>query len=145
MSASGPDAIVERAGELVTLERVIDYAVDESGQVVDKETELVDIPAVISQPSEKDEQRLEGRLETGAIKLTVPSDEDVRGDRDGQRDRIYRPALAGWGDAGWGDGGWGGSEAKTRLYQVVEVIDDTHALTGTRKKSVMLNELSSHE
>ena len=143
--SAGPDAIVERAGELVTLERVVDYAIDANGQVVDKETETVDIPAVVSQPSEQDEQRLEGRLETGAIKLTVPSTEDIRADRNGQRDRIYRQSLSGWGDGGWGDGGWGGSEAQTRLYQVVEVIDDTHALTGTRKKSVMLNELSSHE
>lgn len=138
---TGPDDIVARAGEPITLERAVDYEIDANGQVQTLETERVTTEAIVSQPTEEDEQRLEGRLSTGSLKMTLPSNTDVAADRDGQRDRIYRPELAGWGEDGWGDDGWGGSAPEKRIYEVVEVRDDKHPLTGALKLTIIADEL----
>lgn len=140
MSMAGPDRIVERAGETITLERVIDYEIDANGQVQNVETELETVNAIVSQPSEEDEQRVEGRLSTGSLKLTLPSDVDVAGDRDAERDRIYRPSVSGWEEGGWGESGWGGVPSTARRYRVVEARNDRNPLTGTSKLTVIVDE-----
>ena len=119
---SGPDAIVEDAGKLVTHQYVTDYDLTDEGQVDQNslDTDQEEIKAVISQPSEEDTQRHEGRLSTGSLRLTVKSDRDVQGDRGGRPDRFKI------------DGDW---------YQVVEVRDDEHPITGTKKQTVLVNRL----
>lgn len=112
------DANVQDHGETVTHEYVTDFSVDTNGQVTDVQKTQDDIQAIVSQPSEEDERRLEGRLETGSLKLTVASDVDVSADRDGHEDHIYR------------DG---------QEYKVQEVVDDEHPFTGTRKLSVFVD------
>jgi len=121
----GPDAIVKQHGETVTHEYVTDYEVDANGQVDESTvvTETRTIPAVVSQPSEEDTHRLEGRLSTGSLKLTVESDRDVRADRGGRRDRVMVDGT---------------------VYKVVEVRDDEHPVTGTRKQTVLVERLDGH-
>jgi len=118
----GPDAIVERTGQTVTHEYVTDYDLTAEGQVDQNSitTEQEKIPAVISQPSEEDTQRHEGRLSTGSLRLTVKSDRDVQGNRGGRPDRFKI------------DGDW---------YVIVEVRDDEHPITGTKKQTVLVDRL----
>jgi len=113
-----PDRLVAEHGEDVEHEYVTDYDLDANGQVDPSSiaTQTDTIKAIVSQPSEDDERRLEGRLSTGSLRLTVASDRDIRGDRGGQSDKIHR------------DG---------RTYKVEEVRDDEHPLTGTRKQTVI--------
>lgn len=117
-----PDTIVERAGEDVDHEYVTDYSLDANGQVdPDSIVTTTDtIKAIVSQPSEQDEQRFDGRLSTGALKLTVMSDRDIQGDRGGRRDQIYRDGTP---------------------YEVQEVRDDENPLTGTQKQTVLVDRL----
>ena len=137
-----PDEIVERNGEPVTLIRVSDFAVDANGQVNPDsvEIELIDTKAIVSNPTEEDEQRLEGRLSTGSIRVTLPSDLDVSADRGGRRDRLFRPAVDGWGSGAWGGGVWGGADPATRVYEIVDVRSDRNPLSGTRKQTVIADE-----
>jgi len=118
----GPDELVDRTGETVVHEFVTDYDLTAEGQVDQNSitTEQDKIKAVISQPSETDAQRLEGRLSTGSLRLTVKSDRDVQGDRGGRPDRFEI-------DADW--------------YQVVEVRDDLHPITGIEKQTVLVDRL----
>lgn len=119
---TGPDTIVDQFGTIVTHEYVTAYGLDNNGQVDPGSitTAADEIPVIISQPSEEDQQRLEGRLSTGGRRLTVKSDRDIRGDRGGRRDRILI------------DGEW---------YEVVEVRDDEHPITGTAKQTVLVDTL----
>lgn len=169
MSATGPNAIVARRGEPVVHEYVEDYELDANGQVdpASVRTRIQEIPAIVSQPRREDEQRLEGRLQTGGIRMTVPSDVDIRADRGGQRDLIYRIPVVewgdlgwgvagwgesswggsyypdtGWGDLGWGESGWGGTmdaDVEHEPYQVIEVRSDRNPMTGTEKQTVIAN------
>ena len=118
----GPDAIVKQHGETVTHEYVTDYQLDANGQVDPSSvvTESDDIQAVVSQPNEQDQQRVDGRLSTGSLRLTVASDQDVSGERGGRRDRFQV------------DGEW---------YEVVEVQADEHPVTGTAKQTVLVDRL----
>jgi hypothetical protein len=118
----GPDTIVKQHGETVTHEYVTDYQLDANGQVDPSSvvTESDDIQAVVSQPSEQDQQRVDGRLSTGSLRLTVASDQDVSGERGGRRDRFQV------------DGEW---------YEVVEVQADEHPVTGTAKQTVLVDRL----
>jgi len=118
----GPDAIVAQHGVTVTHEYVTDYSLDANGQVDPNSvvTTTDEISVVISKPSEEDTQRHEGRLSTGGLRLTVPSDQDVSGERGGRRDQFQI------------DGEW---------YEVVEVQDDEHPLTGTAKQTVLVDRL----
>ena len=118
----GPDDLVDRTGQTVTHEYVTDYDLTDEGQVDQPSlvTEQDEIKAVISQPSEEDTQRLEGRLSTGSLRLTVKSDRDVQGDRGGRPDRFKI------------DDDW---------YQVVEVRDDLHPITGIKKQTVLVDRL----
>ena len=118
----GPDELVDRTGETVIHEYVTDYDLTAEGQVDQNSlvTDQDEIEAVISQPSEKDTQRLEGRLSTGSLRLTVKSDRDVQGDRGGRPDRF---------------------EIDDDWYVVVEVRDDEHPITGTKKQTVLVDRL----
>ncbi|MCU4743467.1 hypothetical protein [Natronoglomus mannanivorans] len=127
MSTNRVDERVEANGVPVELEHLTDFAIDANGQVTDEETDVRQIKAVISSPSESDTRRLEGRLSNGSVKLTVKSDVDVRGDRDGASDKIRYPVEA--------------DNTDSELYRVVEVRDDTNHLTGTRKKTVLCDRL----
>lgn len=120
------DANVEAHGEDVDHEYVTDYDLDANGQVDQSSivTATDTIKAIVSKPTEEDEQRLEGRLSTGSLKLTVPSDRDIQADRGGRWDRIHR------------DG---------RIYKVVDVQDDRHPFTGTTKQTVFVSRLGGRE
>lgn len=162
MSPAGPDALVEAHGEAVTIERVYDWALDANGQVTDVETDYQTVPIVASDPSEQDVQRADARLGTGALKLTVPSwvgeddafgsdafgsdrfggrDPGVEGDREGARDRVYRPAREPCGDGTFGDGHFGGRDPDETVFQVGETRDDQHPITGTAKQTALVDEL----
>lgn len=135
---AGPDALVQRAGETVELEIVTDYELDQNGQVDPNsvETAREEIKAIVSQPTEEDEHRLEGRLEAGSIKLTVPSDTDVAVTRGGRRDLLWRPGRKGYG---YSYNEEYGGDPEAEAYEVVEVNDDQNPLTGTRKLTVFAN------
>jgi len=122
MSGVGPDAIVDATGQTVTHEYVTDYTLTDEGQVDPNSivTATDEIKAVVSQPSEQDTQRLEGRLSSGSLRLTVKSTRDVQGDRGGRHDRF---------------------QVGEDWYQVVEVRDDEHPITGTTKQTVLVERL----
>ena len=124
-----PDSLVAQFGETVTITRVTSYDAGRDG-VSNVTREFEDIKAVISQPDESDEQRLAGRLESGAITATVPTDTDVQSDRDGGRDRIIRPAVSDPENP----------PDDVRLYTVEEVADDTHPMVGIDKLTVTCSE-----
>lgn len=120
---TGPDALVEVHGQQVTHELVTDYALDANGQVDPDslETDTEEIQAIVSNPSDQDQRRHDGRLGTGSKRLTVPSDQDVSGSRGGRPDHFVV------------DG--------TR-FVVVEVRDDVHPVTGTEKLTVLVEQLA---
>lgn len=117
-----PDAIVAAHGRTVTHEYVTAYSLDANGQVDESSivTAAEEIQAVVSNPSEEDQQRLEGRLSTGSLRLTIDSDRDVSGDRGGRRDRFQV------------GGEW---------FEVVEVQADEHPMTGTAKQTVLVDRI----
>ena len=85
-----PDSLVAQFGEGLALTRVVNFEAGRDG-VSDVIREIDTFNGVVSQPDESDSQELSGRLEDGAITVTVPSGTDVLADRDGGRDRILRP------------------------------------------------------
>ena len=86
-----PDSIIESFGEGIAITRVVEHGTGRDG-VSEVAREIETTEGVVSSPGEDAEQRLEGRVESGMITVTVPSDTDVRADRDGGRDRLLRPA-----------------------------------------------------
>jgi hypothetical protein len=118
----GPDDLVAEHGETVGHEYVTDYALTGEGQVDPDSvvTQTDEIQAVVSAPSEQDQQRVDGRLSTGSLRLTVPSDRDVSGERGGRRDRFH---------------------VDDEVYEVVEVQADEHPITGTTKQTVLVDRL----
>ena len=86
-----PDSLIESFGEGIALTRVVEHDTGRDG-VSEVTREIETTEGVVSSPGEEAEQRLEGRVESGMITVTVPSDTDVRADRDGGRDRLLRPA-----------------------------------------------------
>lgn len=139
--SAGPDRLVAEHGEKVTIERVIDYELDANGQVTNLQTEYENVLAVPSQPTEEDLQRTDGRLSTSSLRLTLTSDADVEADRGGERDRVYYPARDPNGDGTFGEDSFGGRNPDERAYQVVEVQDDEHPITNTRKRTALVSEL----
>ena len=135
---SGPDTIVRQHGMEVEHEWVLDYQTDANGQVEDGSVEWASerIKAVVSDPSDRDEQRADGRLSGDSRKLTVESDVDVRANRGGRRDRITLPPKGMDQLTTQGD---------DRLFEVAEVQDDEHPMTGTRKKTVLIDRLEGHQ
>jgi len=127
-----PDDLIAQNGEPVTLTRVTDFDAGRDGvENVTREYETVQ--AWVHSPSESQAQRLEGRLQDGAISVTLPSDTDVEADRDGGRDRIIRPAA---------DPTATGS---SRIYTVEDVSDDTHPMVDITKLTVVCNELDRED
>ena len=86
-----PDSLIESFGEGIAITRVVEHDTGRDG-VSEVTREIETTEGVVSSPGEEAEQRLEGRVESGMITVTVPSDTDVRADRDGGRDRLLRPA-----------------------------------------------------
>lgn len=115
-----PDSIVTARGEAVTLNRVTTAVY--SGGVLDEAASTIQsvaTKAVVSVPRQVEVPASAQGQE--ALRLTVLSSLDVRADRAGRRDRFT---------------------VRGRLYEVIEVKDDTHALRGTRKKSILLAQLA---
>lgn len=118
---TNPDGIVEENGRDVELERVVDPVYDVN-DVLDKEQSTIEtetIKAIVSQPSERDMTRLEGKVGVAELKLTVKSDVDVTRRREGSPDSITV------------DG---------RKYSVADVQRDQHPIVGTEKVTVILHE-----
>ena len=85
-----PNKIVEAKGESVVLTRVTDYTAGRDG-VTDVRREVETTKAVVHNPTESQQQRLEGRLNDGSISVTFVSGTDVDADRNGGRDRLIQP------------------------------------------------------
>jgi hypothetical protein len=116
---TNPDALVAAHGETVTLERVTDAVFDDYDELDDSAStiESVQIKAFVSRPSEEESSRLEGKASFDRLKITVKSGVDIESQREGGSDEIVRNGTR---------------------YKVAEIIDDTHPMTGIRKKSAIL-------
>ena len=121
-----PNQIVNTHGDDITITRVVGFEVGRDGgkHIIRDYTHT---KGVISQPGRDDTQRLEGRLDEGAIQVTVQTDEDVQTTRQGGRDRI----LIGHVDPS--------EDEDVSAYSVVNVQDDRHNLVGVEKKTLMCN------
>lgn len=119
---TNPNSIVGSVGEQVDLIRVTDAVFDNYDELDEPNStiETVSIDAVVSQPTERDLTRIEGRVEAPTIKLTVDSNTDIEEDRLGRPDRIRR----------------GG-----KLYEVAEVTRDSHPLVDAEKTTVICEAL----
>ena len=124
-----PDSLIESFGESVTLTRVIDYTTGRDG-VTGVTREFETVKGIVSSPGEEAEQRLEGRVESGMITVTVPSDTDVKADRDGGRDRLLRPSVSDPENPPEG----------VRLYTVEDVQRDRHPIAGVDKLTLTCSE-----
>lgn len=115
-----PNALIERHGEKVDLERVTDPVFDDYDELdSDASTiETVEIEAFISEPTEEEMTRLEGKASRESLKATVDSSVDIEADRLGRSDRVIR------------DG--------TR-YKVAEVRRDRHPMVDIEKTTVFLD------
>lgn len=116
------DAIVESSGKTVTVERVTDPVYD-ANDVLDRDASTVEteqVKAIVSSPSTEDVRRLEGRVDSASLQLTVPSGTDIQTNRSGMTDRV---------------------EFDGRSYRVVDVQAVEHPFVdGVAKKTVMLDE-----
>ena len=124
-----PDSLIESFGESVTLTRVTDYTTGRDG-VTGVTREFETVKGVVSSPGEEAAQRLEGRVESGMITVTVPSDTDVKADRDGGRDRLLRPSVSDPENPPEG----------VRLYTVEDVTRDRHPIAGVDKLTLTCSE-----
>ena len=124
---TNPDTIIQESGEAITLSRVVDYTVNAQG-AQNVERELVTTKGIVSSPSEELEQRLSGRIEDGAITVTLPSDIDVQANRDGGRDRIIRDTIESLEEYDGED-----------IYTVIDVTRDKHPMVGIEKLTVVCN------
>lgn len=117
-----PNKAVEKYGEPVTLERVTDAVYDDKHEFDESAStiESVTIDALVSQPSERDITRLEGRVPQPTLKLTVDSGIDISGAREGRSDRITRNGIT---------------------YKVGEVRSDNHPMVDFEKQTVILEPL----
>ena len=129
-----PDSLIDSFGESVTLTRVTEYTTGRDG-VTGVTREFETVKGIVSSPGEEAEQRLEGRLESGMITVTVPSGTDVKADREGGRDRLVRPSVA--------DPTAPPKDA--RLYTVEDVSRDRHPMAGVDKLTLMCSEYGGRE
>ena len=129
-----PDSLIESFGEDVTLTRVIDYTTGRDG-VTGVTREFETVKGIVSSPGEEAEQRLEGRVESGMITVTVPSGTDVKADREGGRDRLVRPSVT--------DPTAPPEDA--RLYTVEDVQRDRHPIAGVDKLTLMCSEFGGRK
>lgn len=116
------DDVIAAAGQTVTVERVTD-AVYDANDVLDRDASTVEteeVPAIVSSPSTEAMRRLEGRVDSASLQVSVPSSTEISTNRSGVRDRVTY------------DG---------RAYKVVDVQAITHPFVdGVSKKTVMLAE-----
>lgn len=129
-----PGSIIQSFGEGVTLTRVTEYTTGRDG-VTGVTREFETVPGIVSSPGEEAEQRLEGRVESGMITVTVPSGTDVKADREGGRDRLVRPSVA--------DPTAPPEDA--RLYTVEDVSRDWHPIAGVDKLTLTCSEYGGRE
>jgi hypothetical protein len=120
------DALISAAGDTVTVERVTD-AVYDANDVLDRSASTVEteqVPAIVSSPSTEAMRRLEGRVDSAALQVSVPSSTAISTNRGGVRDRVS----------------YGG-----RSYKVVDVRSVEHPFVdGVAKQTVMLAERGGH-
>ena len=113
-----PDALVDANGQAVELNRIIDAVFNDHGELDEDAStfETVEIPALISDLTEREMRRLEGRVENPEFKATVLSDTDIASDREGRPDRARH------------DG---------RIYEVAEVRRIDHPLADAVKQTAV--------
>lgn len=119
---TNPNTMIEANGEQVTLERVTNAVFDTYDEFDESAStiEQVTLDAVLSEPSERDVVRAEGRGEVASLKASVDSSIDIDEARDGRADRI---------------------KARGKWYKVGEVKHDTHPMMDIEKKTVILQPL----
>lgn len=116
------DDLITASGQTVTVERVTD-AVYDANDVLDRDASTVEteqVPAIVSSPSTEDVRRLEGRVDSASLQVSVPSSTEIATNRSGVTDRV---------------------EYDGRSYRVVDVKAVEHPFVdGVAKKTVMLAE-----
>lgn len=117
---TNPNSLIERHGENVSLERVTNAVFDGYDELDDDAStiETVEIEAYISEPSEEEMTRLEGKASRESLKATVDSSIDIEADRVGRGDRVIRNGTR---------------------YKVAEVRRDRHPMVGIEKTTVFLD------
>lgn len=119
MAMSDPETLINRHGETVTLERVTDAVFDDFDELDEDAStiESVSIEAFVSQPSEEESSRLEGKASFDRLKITVLPTTDISSQREGGADEIVRNG---------------------KRYKVAEIIDDRHPMVDVEKLSAIL-------
>ena len=122
---TNPDRMVRSSGEEVTHRWIEDPVFDEYDNLdrdaSDIQTE--EIPAILSNPSEEEQEMLAGRSASASLAATVESDTDLATDREGWPDEI---------------------DARGRTYRVIEIIDESHPFAkGMNKKKALLSNTPS--
>lgn len=116
------DAVISATGQTVTVERVTD-AVYDANDVLDRSASTVEteqVPAIVSSPSTEAMRRLEGRVDSASLQISVPSSTQISTNRNGIRDRVVADGVS---------------------YKVVDVQAVEHPFVdGVAKKTVMLAE-----
>ena len=114
-----PDALVDANGQAVELNRITDAVFDDRGELDEDATtfETVEVAAIVSDVTEQDLRRIEGRVENPSFKMTVGSDVDIAADREGRPDRVRYTG---------------------RIYEVAEVRHVEHPFADATKQTVIL-------
>lgn len=115
------DDLIAATGQTVTVERVTD-AVYDANDVLDRDASTVEteeVPAIVSSPSTEAMRRLEGRVDSASLQVSVPSDTDIVTNRNGIRDRVEHGGVS---------------------YKVVDVKAVEHPFVDVAKKTVMVDE-----
>lgn len=115
-----PDRVVEEHGETTSILRVTSAATDPEWGTYDPSsstTEKVAALAIVSRPGLEDRELPRGREPAESLRATFKSTTDIVADRDGQADAV---------------------KVRGRWYEVTQVMDDQHPLTGTSKLTVTL-------
>lgn len=118
-----PDDLIERHGDPITISRVVDYTMSAEG-VSDVVRRFDHTKGIVSAPSETDTQRPEGRVDTGNLTVTVPSDQDVQVERQGGRDRVALGHID------------PDDDPDPDAYTVTDVSDDTHPIADVTKTTL---------
>lgn len=114
-----PNALIGKYGEKVKLIRVTNAVYDAYDELDESASSIeeVMIDAWVSQPSEEETSRLEGKAALDSLKATVDSSTDISSQRDGGPDEIERNG---------------------KRYKVAVVRDDSHPMANAEKKTVLL-------
>lgn len=116
------DDLITATGQTVTVRRVTAAAYD-ANDVLDEANSTIEteqVPAIVSSPSTEDVRRLEGRVDSASLQITVPSSTAIATNRNGVTDEV---------------------DFDGRTYRVVDVKAVEHPFVdGVAKKTVMLAE-----